>query len=76
MTATEFWTAICQRILGFIAVPLFIMIFFGKAFGQNAPNWAVLLMVGLILAFWVWWVISFVRTWKVLSELRRKTKAG
>jgi hypothetical protein len=76
MTATEFWTAIFQRILGFIAVPLFIVIVFGKVFKDTPPDGAVWIMMGLIVAYWVWWTISFRRTLKVLRQVRAETKAG
>ncbi len=75
MTGAQVFTIIFYRVLSFIAVPLFIMIFFGKAFGDSAPDWAVWVMLGLILAFWIWWGFNLAGTLRMIREFRTAQKS-
>lgn len=70
MTGVQVFTIIAQRILGFVGVSLFVVIFFGKVFGKSMGGDMVWVMILLILGFWVWWTIGFVRTLKFIRAAR------
>jgi hypothetical protein len=75
MNGVQLFTIVLQRIVAFVAVPLFVVIVFGKIFGETPPEWSTWAMIVLVLGWWVIWTRSVIHTVKVIRAVRRSERA-